>query len=52
MHPETIHNYLSERTAQQLPLIEGKELWVVAAGTMHRRGSELASLGPIPTAPQ
>ena len=52
MHPGTIHNYLSGRTARQLPLIEGKELWVVAAGTVHRREPELASSVPIPVAPQ
>lgn len=39
MQPGIIYNYLSILKAEQLALIEGKELWV-AAGTVYISGSE------------
>lgn len=42
MQPGIIYNYLSILKAEQLTLIEGKELWVVA-GTVYISDLELAN---------
>lgn len=42
MQPGIIYNYLSILKAEQLALIEGKELWVVA-GTVYISGLLLAN---------
>lgn len=42
MQPGIIYHYLSILKAEQLALIEGKELWVVA-GTVYISGLELAN---------
>lgn len=42
MQPGIMYNYLSILNAEQLALIEGKELWV-GAGTLHVSALELAN---------